>query len=149
MHLTYFLMLGWILICIGISKPFIPLVLPEGTWWPLFPVAADSETVSGPPTVSTTPHSEGKQVLHQRWTMRNRHMTCYKIRLSAVRQNEWQFVWVLLYCIESKNNSNIGSRWVHRESNLMFILSNDKDQRNKFAFVQCKLIFTMQQWSLK
>ena len=40
------------------------------------------------------------------------------------------------------SESDIVSRWIHRESNLMFSLSRDKDQRKKFAFVlafaQCK-----------
>ena len=47
---------------------------------------------------------------------------------------------VLLYY--SKNESDIASRWVHRESNLMFTLSNNKGQRKNrfaFAFVQCNL----------
>ena len=55
-------------------------------------------------------------------------------------------------CVESFNSlvrvrlywyeSDIASRWVHRESNLMFTLSSDKDQRKKFAhafaFAQCE-----------
>ena len=39
------------------------------------------------------------------------------------------------------SESDIASRWVHRESNLMFTLSSDKDETKKFtfAFVQCML----------
>ena len=48
---------------------------------------------------------------------------------------------VLLSCCESE--SDITSRWVNRESNLMSILSSDKDQRIEiaftFAFAQRKL----------
>ena len=47
---------------------------------------------------------------------------------------------VCLYCSESE--SDIASRWVHRESNLMFTLSSNKDQRKKFVFpftfAECK-----------
>ena len=35
---------------------------------------------------------------------------------------------------QSESESDIASRWVQRESNLMFTLSNDKDQRNKSVF---------------
>ena len=34
------------------------------------------------------------------------------------------------YCLR-ENERDITSRWVHRESNLMFTLSNDKVQRQK------------------
>ena len=36
------------------------------------------------------------------------------------------------------SENDITSKYVHRESVLMFILSSDKDQRKKFAFAQCK-----------
>ena len=48
-------------------------------------------------------------------------------------------------CLYWSQNQNICSRWVHRESNLMFTLSNDKDQRKKFAFV---FAFTQCKWTL-
>ena len=36
---------------------------------------------------------------------------------------------------KSENESDVASRWVHGESNLMFILSSDKDQRkNSHSF---------------
>ena len=35
-------------------------------------------------------------------------------------------------------NSDIAFRWVHRESNLMFLLSSDKDRRKNFVFALCK-----------
>ena len=38
---------------------------------------------------------------------------------------------VCLYCSES----DIASKWVHRESNLMFTLSSDKDHIKKFVSV--------------
>ena len=41
-----------------------------------------------------------------------------------------------------ESESDVASRWVHRQSNLMFTLSNDKDQRKNFIFAQCK-------WTLK
>ena len=33
------------------------------------------------------------------------------------------------------SESDSASRWVHRESKLVFTLNSDKDQRKKFAFV--------------
>ena len=48
------------------------------------------------------------------------------------------------FILERKNGSesDITSRWVHRESNLMFILSSNKDHRKKFTtaftFGPCK-----------
>ena len=50
---------------------------------------------------------------------------------------------VCLYWSESE--SNITSRWVHRESNLIFTLSSDKIQRKKFVFA---FAFTQYKWSL-
>ena len=49
----------------------------------------------------------------------------------------WYLHRVRLY----ERESDTTSRWVQRETNLMFILSSDKDQRKKFAFVfaYCKL----------
>ena len=51
---------------------------------------------------------------------------------------------VRLYWCESE--SDIVSRWVHKESNLMFTLNSDKNQRKEFAFgfamVQYKLTIT-------
>ena len=37
-----------------------------------------------------------------------------------------------VYCHESE--SDIASGWAHKESNLMFTVSSDKDQSEKFAF---------------
>ena len=59
------------------------------------------------------------------------------------KQSSWVFYVdsmsrVRLYWCESK--TDIASRWIHRESNLMFTLSSDKDQSKKFAFPQCKWI---------
>ena len=44
-----------------------------------------------------------------------------------------------------KSESNVTSRWVHRESNLIFTLSNDKDQRKQFAFAYD---FSQCEWTL-
>ena len=49
--------------------------------------------------------------------------------LDSLRRYVHAMLRVSLYCSESE--SNITSRWVHRESNLMFTLSSDKDQRGK------------------
>ena len=38
---------------------------------------------------------------------------------------------VRLYCGQYESKIDIASRWVHRESYLMIILSNDNDQRKK------------------
>ena len=40
------------------------------------------------------------------------------------------FVGVRLDLRKSESESDVASRWVHRESNLMFMLNSDKDQRN-------------------
>ena len=53
---------------------------------------------------------------------------------------------VRLYWHKSGTESNIAFRWLHRKSNIMFILGSDKNLRKKFAFVfpfvQCKWTFT-------
>ena len=49
--------------------------------------------------------------------------------LDSLRRYVHAMLRVSLYCSESE--SDIAFRWVHRESNLMFILSSDKDQREK------------------
>ena len=45
------------------------------------------------------------------------------------------------------NENDIAPRWVHRESNLKFTQSSDKDQRKKiafaFAFTHCKRNLTL------
>ena len=48
--------------------------------------------------------------------------------VSAFTQCEW-LLRLRFYWYESE--SDITSRWVHRECNLMLTLSSDKDQRNK------------------
>ena len=39
---------------------------------------------------------------------------------------------------EGESESDIASKWVHRESNLIFTLSSDKDKKKQFAFAQCR-----------
>ena len=59
-----------------------------------------------------------------------------KIMKGAAQQNggidsmrKRGFIRVHLHWIEIESKSDIASRWVHRESNLMLTLSSDKDQR--------------------
>ena len=61
-------------------------------------------------------------------------VTCEQSLESTFRKKVWN-------CFE--RNTNIASRWLHRESNLMFTLSSDKYQRKQFAFAfaECKQTF--------
>ena len=58
---------------------------------------------------------------------------------------ERTLVRVCLHWCESESEGNITLRWVHRESNLMFTLSSEKDQRQIFAFV---FACAQSKWSL-
>ena len=63
-----------------------------------------------------------------------RNTTCLIAPLvhCAIRKHWGNALGVNLYWSESERN-DIASRWVHRESNLMFTLSRDKGQRNQFS----------------
>ena len=69
------------------------------------------------------------------WTVTGSHA----IELLTAR---FQVLRFRLYWIENKSESDIASRWVHSETNLMFTLSSEKWPKEKFAFVfactQCK-----------
>ena len=58
-----------------------------------------------------------------------------KIRIILVQLHaSWLFHFgIRSYCREGESESDVASRWVYREYNLIFILSNDKDQRKTFA----------------
>ena len=48
-------------------------------------------------------------------------------------ENSLKPVFVLESESESESKSDFVSRWIHRESKLIFALSSEKDQREKFA----------------
>ena len=54
--------------------------------------------------------------------------------LSCLRRVQTEILRIRLYWCKSY----IAARWVHREFNLMFTFSRDKNQRKQFAFAQCK-----------
>ena len=76
-------------------------------------------------------------------TLNWRH--CSRTRPNKLRKLRPKCVFDLILRVSlhwPESESDVASTWVHRQSNLMFTMSNDKDRRKISTFPQCK-------WTLK
>ena len=60
----------------------------------------------------------------------------WKMEMGGEYDGSWISVRVCLHWRKSEGESNIASRWVHRESNLMFKSSSNKDKRKNHLCVR-------------